>query len=218
MARGAGCARTPNHLRRSSTRSRQPRHARCGTLVRMLALSALGPTGPIWVQRAYGTMGTKTLLVPRLLGGARSEFGRRGTKNWFDDARSSAGVFPTTRLLQGRWVRRRRTGHLRSFLLWRHVDEDDEGLACANAGSGSHNLDAPYLAHQRCRGKSAFSNTYGDGAPFWFGGERRLRKEQIEATHTHNDFTQLRAARMRKTLLLLVWLIQVLALERKKLQ
>src|SRR4051812_33125211 len=36
--------------------------------------------------------------------------------------------------------------------------------------------------------------------------------------HTHNDFTQLRAARMRKTLLLLVWLIRVLALERKKLQ
>src|SRR3954470_15509470 len=35
--------------------------------------------------------------------------------------------------------------------------------------------------------------------------------------HTHNDFTQLRAAWMRKTLLLLVWLIRVLALERKKL-
>src|SRR4051812_26866299 len=185
MAHGAGCARTPNHVRRSSTRPRQPRRARSGTLVRMLALGALGPTDSIWVQRAYGTMGTKTLLVPRLLGGARSEFGRRGTKNWFDDARSSAGVFPTTRLLQGRWVRRRRTGHLRSFLLRRHVDKDDEGLACANAGSGSHNLDAPYLARQRCRGKSASSNTYGDGAPFRFGGERRLRKEQIEATHTH---------------------------------
>src|SRR3954464_6057015 len=37
-------------------------------------------------------------------------------------------------------------------------------------------------------------------------------------THTHNDFTQLRAAWMRKTLLLLVWLIRVLALERKNLQ
>src|SRR3954469_18124248 len=35
---------------------------------------------------------------------------------------------------------------------------------------------------------------------------------------THNNFTHLRAARMRKTLLLLVWLIRVLALERKKLQ
>src|SRR4051812_22680194 len=52
-------------------------------------------------------------------------------------------------------------------------------------------------------GKSASSNTYGDGAPSRFGGGRRLREERIEAMHT-NDFTQLRAARMRKTLLLLV--------------
>src|SRR3954470_13345544 len=57
-----------------------------------------------------------------------------------------------------------------------------------------------------CRGKSASSNTYGDGAPSRFGGERRMHKEQIEATHTHKDFTQLRAARMRNTLLLLVWI------------
>src|SRR4051812_50043510 len=85
--------------------------------------------------------------------------------------------------------------------------------------SGSHSLDAPYLARQRCRGKSASSITYGDGTPFRFGGERRLHKEQIEATHTHTQrFTQLRAARMRKTLLLLVWVIWVLALERKELQ
>src|SRR3954462_3805619 len=103
MARGAGCARTPNHVRRSSARSRQPRHARSSTVVRLLALSALGPTGPIWVQRAYGTMGTGTLLVPRLLGGARGELRRRGTKNWLRDARSSAGAAPTARVLQGRW-------------------------------------------------------------------------------------------------------------------
>ena len=32
------------------------------------------------------------------------------------------------------------------------VDEEDEDLARVNAGSGSHNLDAPYLARQRCRG------------------------------------------------------------------
>src|SRR3954469_10681669 len=57
-----------------------------------------------------------------------------------------------------------------------------------------------------CRGKSGSWNTYGAGAPFWFGGERRMHKEQIEATHTHKDFTQLRAARVRKTLLLLVWI------------
>src|SRR3954468_22840819 len=76
------------------------------------------------------------------------------------------------------------------------------------AESGSHNLDAPYLARRRCRGKSASSNTYGAGAPFRFGGERRLHKEQIVATHTQTrkDFTQLWAARMRKTLLLLVWI------------
>src|SRR4051812_47472527 len=59
---------------------------------------------------------------------------------------------------------------------------------------------------QRCRGKSASSNTYGAGAPSRFGGERRMHEEQIEATHTHKDFTQLRAAQMRKTLLLLVWI------------
>src|SRR3954468_6613793 len=137
-----------------------------------------------------------TLPVPRLLRWERCLLGRRDAVSCVVDARSSAGAFPTTRLLRGRWVRRGRTSHLRSLLLRRHVDEDDEDLARANAGSGSHNLDAPYLARQRCRGKSASSNTYGDGAPLRFGGERRLRKEQIEATRTHNDFTQLRAARM----------------------
>src|SRR4051812_10385405 len=43
----------------------------------------------------------------------------------------------------------------------------------------------PYLARQRCRGISASTSTYGDGAPCRFGGGRRLHKEQIEATHTH---------------------------------
>src|SRR3954471_4002586 len=28
-----------------------------------------------------------------------------------------------------------------------------------------------------CRGKSASTNTYGDRAPFWFGGGRRSREE-----------------------------------------
>src|SRR4051812_25825886 len=84
---------------------------------------------------------------------------------------------------------------------------------------GSHNLDAPPTWRAKdVGGKSASTSTYGDGAPCRFGGGRRLHKEQIEATHTHNDFTQLRAAWMHKTLLLLVWLIRVLALERKKLQ
>ena len=30
--------------------------------------------------------------------------------------------------------------------------KENEDLARVNAGSGSHNLDAPYLAHQRCLG------------------------------------------------------------------
>src|SRR3954467_1220497 len=64
----------------------------------------------------------------------------------------------------------------------------------------------PCFMQTKCRGKSASSNTYGAGAPSRFVGERRLHKEQIEATHTHKDFTQLRAARMRKTLMLLVWI------------
>src|SRR3954471_11637320 len=51
------------------------------------------------------------------------------------------------------------------------------------AESDSHNLDAPCLARQRCRGKLSSANTYGAGAPFRFGGGRRLRKEQIVATH-----------------------------------
>src|SRR3954466_9566036 len=38
--------------------------------------------------------------------------------------------------------------------------------------------------HAICRGKSASTNTYGDRAPFWFGGGRRSREERIEAMHT----------------------------------
>src|SRR3954470_1008127 len=75
----------------------------------------------------------------------------------------------------------------------------------------------PYLARQRCRGISASTSTYGDGAPCRFGGGGGCTKSRSRR-HTHNDFTQLLAAWMRKTLLLHVWLIRVLALERKKLQ
>ena len=32
------------------------------------------------------------------------------------------------------------------------INEEDEDLARENAGSGSHNFHAPYLARQRCRG------------------------------------------------------------------
>ena len=48
------------------------------------------------------------------------------------------------------------------------------------------------------------ANTYGDRAPFGSVEGRRARKERLEAVHTGRFFTQLRAARMRKTLLLLV--------------
>ena len=102
------------------------------------------------------------LSIPRLLRGARRMHGRRSLRGLVlgsgDNvsspvgARSSAGIYPTARLLRWRWNRRRRTNHLRSLLLRWHVDEDDD-VARANTGSGSHNLDAPYLARQRCRGE-----------------------------------------------------------------
>src|SRR3954466_11509843 len=63
--------------------------------------------------------------------------------------------------------------------------------------------------HAICRGKCASTNTYGDRAPFWFGGGPRSREERIKAMNTRG-FTQLRAARMRKTLLLLCGLYCVL--------
>src|SRR3954468_5736797 len=68
--------------------------------------------------------------------------------------------------------------------------------------TGSHNLDAPYLARQRCRGKSASTNTYGDRAPSLVrqGVEVARRADRGDA---HKGFTQLWAASMRKTLLLL---------------
>src|SRR4051812_23527750 len=138
----------------------------------MLALSIPRSASSIWVQRAYGTASTMTLPVPRFLRWARSIHGRPvvvgacyaangqhslvlgpgGTVGYLVDACSSAGVFPTSRLLRRRWVRRGRSSRLRSLLLRRHVDEVDEDLARVNAGSGSHNLDAPYLARQRYRG------------------------------------------------------------------
>ena len=160
--RGAGYARTSNYVRRSSIPSRRPCLTRASTLACMLVLSTPRSTSSILVQQTHGTANTMTLSVLRLLRWARCMYGRRGlrslvlgpgsTVSSLVDARSSAGVYPTIRLLRWWWDRRGRNSCLRSLLLRWHVDEEDEDLARVNAGSGSHNLDAPYLARQRCRG------------------------------------------------------------------
>ena len=160
--RGAGYARTSNYVRRSSIPSRRPCLARASMLACMLVLSAPRPTSLILVQQAYSTANTMTLSVLRLLRWARCMYGCQGLRSLvlgpgstvgsLVDAHSSAGVYPTTRLLRWWWDRRGRNSCRRSLLLRWHVDVEDEDLACVNAGSGSHNLDAPYLARQRCRG------------------------------------------------------------------
>jgi len=76
--RGVGRARTPNHVRRSSAPSRRPYFARASMLTCMLVLSATRTTSLILAQRTYGAANAMTLLVPRLLRGARCAHGRRG--------------------------------------------------------------------------------------------------------------------------------------------
>src|SRR3954467_7622630 len=98
----------------------------------MLVLSIPRFASSIWVQQAYGTMSTMTLPVPRLLRWARCIYGRSvivgacyaadrqrslvlgpgGTVGSLVDARSSAGVFPASRLLRRWWVRRGRSNRL----------------------------------------------------------------------------------------------------------
>ena len=112
-ARGAGCARTSNYVRRSIIPSGRPCLARAGTLACMLVLSAPGSTSSILVQQTYGTANTMTLSVLRLLRWARNMYGCRGLRNLvlgpgsvvssLIDVRSSAGVFPTTHLLRWWW-------------------------------------------------------------------------------------------------------------------
>src|SRR4051812_25115734 len=96
---------------------------------------------PVVVGAGYAADGQRSLLL-----------GPGGTASSLVDACSSTGVYPTTSLLRRWWVCRGRSIRLRSLLLRRHVDEDDEDLARVSAGSGSHNLDAPYLARQSCWG------------------------------------------------------------------
>src|SRR3954468_9508940 len=84
--------------------------------------------------------------------------------------------------------------------------------------SGSHNLDAPLPGAPKLSGEIGLLDHLWGRSPLSVqrGAEAAQRADRGD-THTQR-FTQLRAARMRKTLLLLVWLIWVLALERKKLQ
>src|SRR3954468_23106114 len=98
----------------------------------MLAWSIPRSASSIWVQRAYGTVSTATLPVLRLLRRAWCIYGRSvvvgagytadgqrspvlgpgGTVGSLVDAHSLAGVFPTSRLLQRRWVCRGRSSRL----------------------------------------------------------------------------------------------------------
>ena len=164
----------------------------------MLALSVPRSAGLALLQREHGARGTMALSIPRLLRGARRMYGRRSLRGFVlgsgDDvsppvgARSSAGVYPTTRLLRWWWERRGRSSHLRSLLLRWHVDEDVD-VARANTRSGSHNLDAPYLARQRCRGNE---HLWGRGS-FRSCWDRWPYEDRIEARHAR-DFTQLRSS------------------------
>ena len=161
-ARGAGHARTPNQVRRSSVPSRRPHLTGASMLACMLVLSALRSTSLALVYHAHGAASARALWILRLLRVAWNMYSHQGLCSlvlgpgsiisFLVDVHSSAGVHSTTRLLQ-RWRKcRGRSGCRRSLLLRWHVDEGNEDLARVNAGSGSHNLDAPYLARQRCRG------------------------------------------------------------------
>ena len=192
--RGAGYARTSNYVRRSSIPSRRPCLARASMLACMLVLSTPRSTSSILVQQTYGTANTMTLSVLRLLRWARYMYGRRGlrglvlgpgsTVSSLVDARSSAGTCPISRLLWRWWVRRGRSSRLRSLLLRRHVDEDDEDQARVNAGSGSHNLTAPTwhakdvggLIHEHLWDRRTESLSVRRG--------RGSHEERIEAKHT----------------------------------
>ena len=111
--RGAGYARASNYVRRSSIPSRRPCLARASMLACMLVLSTPRSTSSILVQRTYGTTNTMTLSVLRLLRWAQYMYGRRGlcslvfgpgcTVGSLVDVRSSAGVYPTSRLLRWWW-------------------------------------------------------------------------------------------------------------------
>ena len=124
-ARGAGCARTSNYVRRSIIPSGRPCLARASTLACTLVLSAPESTSLILAQQTYGTASTMTLSVLRLLRRARNKHGRRGlcrlalgpgsVVSFLVNVRPPADVYPTTRLLRWRWDRRGRNSCLEAF-------------------------------------------------------------------------------------------------------
>ena len=202
--RGAGYARTSNYVRRSSIPSRRPCLARASMLACMLVLSTPRSTSSILAQQAYGTASTMTLSVSRLLRWARCMYGRRGlcslvlgpgnTVSSLVDVRSSAGVCPTTHLLRWWWHRHGRNNCRRSLLLRWHVDEGNEDLARVNAGSGSHNLDAPLPGAPKMSGKLSHEHLWGrwtEPLSVRRGAEIARRADRGEA---HEQFTQLRSS------------------------
>src|SRR3954466_13109561 len=110
-------------------------------------------------------------------------------------------------------MRRRRASDLRSLLLRGHgavveeadeFGEVDEECARASAGSGSHNLDAPYLARQRCRGaRLPAADTYGAGAPCLCGTRAEGARRADRGEHTGGLLPRFGPRWTRKTLLLL---------------
>lgn len=202
--RGAGYARTSNYVRRSSIPPRRPGLPRASMLACMLVLNSERSTSLILAQQAYGTVNTMTLLVPRLLRCARCAYGRRGlrglvfglgsTVSTLVDARSSASVNPTARLL--RWWRDRhgRNRCLRSLLLRWHVDEDDEDLARVHAGSGSHNLDAPLPGMPKMSGKLIHGNLWDRRTEPLSVRRRAEVARRADRGSAHEQFTQLRSS------------------------
>ena len=189
----------------------------------MLVLSTPRSTSSILVQQTHGTVSTMTLPVQRLLRWARCMYGRRGlgvrpvvvgasyatdgqrslvlgpgsTVSSLVDTRSSTGVRPISHLLRRWWVRRGWSSCLRSLLLRRHVDEDDEDLARVNARSGSHNLDAPLLGAPKMSGNLIHEHLWDrrtEPLSVRRGAEVPRRADRGEA---HEQFTQLRSSSER---------------------
>src|SRR3954471_4522937 len=108
-------------------------------------------------------------------------------------------------------MRRRRASDLRSLLLRGHgavVDEADEfgevdeECARVNAGSGSHNLDAPYLARQRWRGNCPPRTPMGT-EPLCLSGKRAEGARRADRSEHTGSLPRFGPRWTRKTLLLL---------------